>query len=170
MALNDPFDNDNLGDVLIVDPNAFGRKLMTTMVAELGCRCTVVAENVTDALAALVADNVDLVIADHRPSMSAIGGLLRSLRQASEPHFQNMTVLSSTDGIDRGFVDTVGRIGVDGIVATPCSSRTLADRIFSARGIWHQQMTSAERPCAVYGSMPCDEEPAQLTLFPLPSR
>lgn len=168
MALNDPFDDDGLGDVLIIDPNTFARKLMKTKVEELGCGCIVAADNAADGLAALVADKVDLVIADRRLGMSAIACLLRALRQASEPHFQTMTVLLSTAGVDRAFVDAVGRLGVDGIVVTPCSPRILSERIDAARSPWHPRIAAPPRPRRAYGRI---EPEAQTPLAaPVPLR
>ena len=171
MALSDPFEAGGLGEVLIVDPQDFGRRRMKTIVGQLGCTCALSAATVAEALAALVSSNTDLVIVDRRLGMSSIGQMLRALRRAADPRFHAITVLLSTNAADRAFVDAVGRLGVDGIVVTPCSSRILAERIEDARGIWHQQVNSGPRPRKPYGTLEADETEQTCTRpIPFPQR
>ncbi|PTW59456.1 response regulator receiver domain-containing protein [Breoghania corrubedonensis] len=170
MALSDPFEDGGLGEVLIIDPQDFGSRLMKVMVEDLGCPSAMTADTVADALASLVASDIDLVIVDRRFGMSSIARLLKALRQASDPRFQNITVLLSTDAADRAFVDAIGLIGVDGIVVTPCSARILGERIGAARGIWHRHFASPPRPRAAYGKLAPEREITPTRPTPLPSR
>ena len=170
MALNDPFDGDGLGNVLVIDPQAFGRKRMTALITEIGSDCIVGRDNLADALSTLVAQRFDLVIIDRRLGHPAIGCLIRALRQSSEPRFRNMTVMVSTDRIDRDYVRTASALGFDGIVITPCTARILNDRIDAAEAIWNRRFPVASRAMRIYGKF--DEHHAQppARLLHLPAR
>ncbi len=170
MALNDPFDGDGLGDVLIIDPQIFGRKRMTAMVAEIGCDCTVDIGNLSDALVALAARRFDLMLIDRRLGLPAIGCLIRALRQATEPKFRNMTAMLSTDRVDRDQVRSAGALGFDGIVVTPCTARILNDRIDAAGAIWNRRFSSASRARRIYGTLDERQRQPPARLLHLPAR
>ena len=170
MALNDPFEESGLGDVLIVDPLTFSRKLMTSLVQEVGCECAVAVGTVADALAALVSAPVDLVIVDRRIGKPALACLLRALRSATEPRFRQMTVLVSADTIDRAGVRALGRLGADGVIITPCSARVLADRIAVAGSSRHDPFDAPRRECFAFGMIPQMDENSSARLHPLPAR
>lgn len=170
MALNDPFEENGLGDVLIVDPQTFSRKLMTSLVEEIGCACIVAVGTVADALAALVAAPVDLVIVDRRIGKPALACLLRALRSAAEPRFRHMTVLVSADTIDRAGVRALGRLGADGVIVTPCSSRVLADRIAAAGSLWRDRLDAPRRERFAFGIVAQIDESGPARLHSLPAR
>lgn len=115
--------------VLVVDDSRAVRRLVRTMLAELGVRQVVEAADGGAALKALHENPVDLALVDNL--MEPMDGIaftraVRNDRGSQHPH---LPIIMMTGQTDRRSILAIRDSGANEILAKPMSPRSLVDRL-----------------------------------------
>ncbi|MGE4221673.1 MAG: response regulator [Alphaproteobacteria bacterium] len=120
--------------VLLVDDEAFMRRLVRGLLRDLGCAHIFEAENGADGLKRLEeeGDRIGLVICDlQMPVMNGFEFVHR-LRAHSDLHRLSLPVLILTGRSDAEGVRNALSLGIHGFVLKPVSRQALRERIAAA--------------------------------------
>lgn len=152
-----PVDFENLR-VLIVDDNAFVRKLIRSMLRQLGVTSILEAGNGLEAIERLNAQDCDLVLLDWKmPEMNG-DQVLITLRQHNKAYFRNLPVILITGYANQSLVLKAVHQGADAIVVKPFSISLLKHRIESATLKRRQETMAFERIVEQPRENPVDPE------------
>jgi len=118
---------------LVIDDELMMRRLVGQLLAEIGFKTIVYAEDGAEGLKTLENnDAIDIVICDLE--MPLIGGLefLNMLRSSSYIRDPNMPVVVVTGHSEEQNVHKAVKIGVHGFLVKPISRKNLESRVFHA--------------------------------------
>lgn len=118
--------------VLIVEDNAFTRKLMRSMLRQIPVGEVQEYDNGIDALKLLKSKHFDIVLLDWiMPGFNGRQFLEGLDARRRKPGTQTPPVLVVTANASRQVVLEAAKLGADGVVAKPFSVSVLRDRIFA---------------------------------------
>ncbi len=113
--------------ILIVDDFSTMRRIIKTLLRELGFSNTHEADDGNSALPLLQSGGFDFVITDwNMPGMSGLH-LLKAIR--SDAHLSTLPVLMVTAECKRDQVVEAAQVGVDGYIVKPFTADTLKEKI-----------------------------------------
>ncbi|MGH8469919.1 MAG: chemotaxis response regulator CheY [Gammaproteobacteria bacterium] len=113
--------------ILIVDDFSTMRRIIKTLLRELGFSNTHEANDGNSALPLLQSGGFDFVITDwNMPGMSGLH-LLKAIR--SDAHLSTLPVLMVTAESKRDQVVEAARVGVNGYIVKPFTADTLKEKI-----------------------------------------
>jgi two-component system chemotaxis response regulator CheY len=114
---------------LVIDDQAFARRIVSTMLNQLGFKTIYQAEDGGSGLKEFRARKPDLVICDIE--MEPIDGLvfLKTVREARDTKNHNTPVVFLTSHSESDVVAEARQLGVNAFVVKPVSLKALKDRI-----------------------------------------
>ncbi|PLX35962.1 MAG: hypothetical protein C0606_17930 [Hyphomicrobiales bacterium] len=115
--------------VLVVDDNQFVRKLMRSMLRQLGVHEVMEATDGLDAIEVLSARDCDIILLDWR--MPGFNGeeFLEMARRSNEPKMRAMPIVVVSAFTDYETVLRIAEAGADAVVTKPLSVSVLGQRV-----------------------------------------
>ena len=146
-ARRQPFNGQGLS-ALIVDDDAFSRKLTLTMLNKLGIDRTWEASSGEDGILAASTHRPDVILLDW--TMPGMSGLqtLRQLKSARSPS-RDIPVIVTSEHAGRDSIVRTAREGASAMLIKPFASTTLGARLV--------------RALSLDGREPCSDQPARST-------
>ena len=119
------------GNALVLDEHAFARRLVTSNLCTIGFRGIVTAQNAQIALDIIAAGRVDLVMLDWEIGPGSGGpaeALIPAIHEIADEE-RRPAIICVLRKPSRDHTVRAARVGADGVVTHPFSSRTLNERI-----------------------------------------
>lgn len=118
-------------DVLIVDDNAFMRKLVRTLLANLGVKGIQEAADGLQAVEVIRSQTPDVVILDWEMPLISGAEVMRIIRKPTLFPVPDVPVIMLTAHVERWRVTEALKLGVNEFIAKPVSGKVLLERIAS---------------------------------------
>jgi CheY-like chemotaxis protein len=117
--------------VLVVDDNAFMRRLVRSMLASIGVKTTFEASDGIDALEMIRTAAPDVVILDWEMPLLNGPELVRIVRSPGLLPMPDIPIIMLTGHGERWRIVETVRLGVNEVLCKPVSARALYDRLIS---------------------------------------
>ena len=121
--------------VLLVDDNAFFRKLERSMLRQLGVAKITEASDGLEALERVLNRDCDIILLDWKMPEFSGSEFLISLREKDDPYFRSIPVIVVTGFAKKSLVLKAVELGASGVIVKPFSISLLKQRI-EATGIF----------------------------------
>ena len=119
-------------EIMVVDDTSVSRMLITESLAEIGVKNISMAKDGKQALAALMAKPVHLVISDmNMPGLDGLG-LLKALREFKPTSKVGFILL--TGSADKSLIERGRQFGLNNFIAKPFSTKTVKAAIEAVVG------------------------------------
>jgi two-component system chemotaxis response regulator CheY len=115
--------------ILIVDDNQYMRKIVRTLLVNVGVKSIYEASDGIDALEAIRVLGPDLVILDWEMPLLTGAELVRIVRSPGVFPVPDVPIIMLTGHVERWRVIEASRLGVNEFLKKPVSGKTLLDRI-----------------------------------------
>ena len=119
-------------EIMVVDDTSVSRMLITESLAEIGVKHISMAKDGKQALAALMAKPVHLVISDmNMPGLDGLG-LLKALREFKPT--SKIGFILVTGSADKSLIERGRMLGLNNFIAKPFSTKTVKTAIEAVVG------------------------------------
>jgi two-component system chemotaxis response regulator CheY len=119
-------------EVMVVDDTSVSRMLITESLAEIGISNVSIAKDGKQALTALMAKPVHLVVSDmNMPGLDGLG-LLKALREYKPT--SKIGFILVTGSADKSLIERGKQIGLNNFIAKPFSTKTVKAAIEAVVG------------------------------------
>jgi two-component system chemotaxis response regulator CheY len=119
-------------EVMVVDDTTVSRMLITESLAEIGISNVSIAKDGKQALSALMAKPVHLVVSDmNMPGLDGLG-LLKALREYKPT--SKIGFILVTGSADKSLIERGKQIGLNNFIAKPFSTKTVKAAIEAVVG------------------------------------
>ncbi|WP_051242557.1 response regulator [Stappia stellulata] len=120
--------------VMLVEPNAFTRRLIRQMLKEIGVCGVVEAESAAMAEHMLKTNPVDAILLDWRAPGTDSARMLTRLRQADNPKTAVTPVIITSTQVDLELLERAANLSARSVILKPFSLKVLRAHILAAVG------------------------------------